>query len=165
MAQFTCNRYFRLPAPASPESDSLDDEDGPTRLPIFTARTTNPIAMPRKASPNASPLSCVSDPTTIILPESDLGNPSCARSPKEDDPFKAIRLTDNSSNTMVAIPTLASSSSQMEQSTVAITTQAAQTSIQTTATTGLITQSMPASANLEVLSYGDVKSNILPFSR
>ena len=162
MAQFTRNRYFRLPAPASPESGSSDDEDGPTRLPIFTARPTNPIVMPRKASPNASPLSCVSDPTTIILPESDLGNPSCAGSPKEDDPFKAILLADNSSNTTVAIPMVVSSSSPLEQSTVAITTQAAPTPIQTTATTGLITQSMPASANLAVLSYGDVKSSLPP---
>ena len=162
MALFTRNRYFHLPAPASPESDSSDDEDGPTRLPIFTARSTNPIAMPRKASPNASPLSCVSDPTTILLPESDLGNPSCTESPKKDDPFKAILPADNPSNTTVAIPTVASSSSPMEQSTVAITNQAAPTPVQTTATTGLITQSMPGSANLAVLSYGDVKSNLPP---
>ena len=162
MALFTHNCYFRLPAPASPESDLSDDEDGPTRLPIFTARSTNPIAMPRKASPNVSPLSCVSDPTTIILPESDLGNPSCAGSPKKDDPFKAILPADNPSNATVAIPTVASSSSPMEQSTVAITTQAAPTPVQTTATTGLITQSMPASANLAVLSYGDIKSNLPP---
>ena len=162
LSLFTCNRYFRLPAPASPKSGSSDDEDGPTRLPIFTARSANPIAMPRKASPNASPLSCVSDPATIILPESDLGNPSRTGSPKEDDPLKAIHLADNSSNATVAIPTVASSSSPMEQSTVAITTQAASISVQTTATTGLITQSTPASANLAVLSYRDVKSNLPP---
>ena len=127
MAQFTRNCYFHLPAPASPKSGSSDNEDGPPRLPIFTARSTNPIAMPRKASPNASPLSHVSDPTTIILPESDLGNPSCAGSPKEDDPFKTILLADNSSNAMVTIPTVVSSSSPLEQSTVAITIQAAPT--------------------------------------
>ena len=162
MGLFTRNRYLRQPAPASPESDSSDDEVGPARLPISTARSTNPIATPRKASPNASPLSCVSDPTTIILPESDLGNPSCAGSSKEDDPFKAIRLAANSSSTMVTTPTVASSSSLMEQSTVAITNQAAPTPVQTTATTGLLTQPTPASANLTVLSYGDVKSNLPP---
>ena len=160
MALFTCNCYFCLPAPTSPESDSSDDEDGPTRLPIFTARSTNPIVMPGKASPNVSPLSCVSDPTTIILLESDPGNPSCAESPKKDDPSKAILPADNPSNATVTIPTVASSSSPMEQSTVAITNQAAPTPVQTTATTGLITQSTPVSANLAVLSYGDVKSNL-----
>ena len=162
MGLFTRNCYLHLPAPASPKSDSSDDEVGPTQLPIFTARSTNPIAMPRKASPHASPLSCVSDPTTIILPESELGNPSCARSSKEDDPFKAIRLAANSSNTTVATATVASSSSLMEQSTVTITNQAAPTPVQTTATIGLLTQPTPASANLTVLSYGDVKSNLPP---
>ena len=162
MGLFTRNHYLRLPAPASPESDSSDDEVGPTQLPIFTARPTNSIVTPRKVFPNASPLSCVLDPATIILPESDLGNPSCAGSSKEDDPFKATRLAANSSNAMVAIPTVASSSSPMEQSTVAITSQAAPTLVQTTATTRFITQSAPASANLAVLSYGDVKSNLPP---
>ena len=162
MALFTCNCYFRLPAPTSPESDSSDNEDGPTQLPIFTARSTNPIATPGKASPNVSPLSRVSDSTTIILPQSNPGNPSCTKSPKKDDPSKAILPADNPSNAMVAIPTVASSSSPMEQSTLAITNQAAPTPIQTTATTGLITQSMPVGANLTVLSYGDVKSNLPP---
>ena len=162
MALLTWNCYFHLPAPTSPESDLSDDEDGPTWLPVFTARSTNPIVMPRKASSNVSPLSCVSDSTTIILPESNLGNPSCNEFPKKDDPSKAIFPADNPSSAMVAIPTVASSSSPMEQSTVAITNQATPTPIQTTATTRLITQSTPVGANLTVLSYGDVKSNLPP---
>ena len=45
---------------------------------------------------------------------------------------------------------------------MAITSQAAPTLIQTTAATGVITQSAPASTNLAVLSYRDVKSNLPP---
>ena len=63
---------------------------------------------------------------------------------------------------MVAIPTVASSSSPMEQSTVALTNQVAPTPVQTTATTELMTQSTPVGANLAVLSYRDVKSNLPP---
>ena len=43
-----------------------------------------------------------------------------------------------------------------------ITNQAAPASAQTTAATELITQSTPVSANLAVLSYRDVKSNLPP---
>ena len=162
MALFTRNRYFHLPAPTSRESNSSDNEDGPTRPPVFTARSTNPIATPGKASSNISPVSWASDSPTIILPGSNLGNPSCDESPKKDDPSKAILPADNPSSTMIAIPTVAGSSSPMEQSTVAITNQVAPTPVQTTATTELMTQSTPVGANLAVLSYGDIKSNLPP---
>ena len=162
MALFTHNRYFRLPAPTSPESDSSDDEDGPTRLPVFTVRSTNSIATPGKAPSNVSPVSWASVSPTIILPGSNLGNPSGDESPKKDDPSKSIPPADVPSSTMVVIPTVASSSSPMEQSTMVITNQAVPTPVQTTATTRSMTQSTPVGANLAVLSYGDVKSNLPP---
>ena len=162
MALFTRNRYFCLPAPTSPESDLSDDEDGPTRLPVFTVGSTNSIAMPGKAHSNVSPVSWASISPTIILPGSNLGNPSGDASLKRGDPPKSISLTDVPSSTTVAIPTVVSSSSPMEQSTMVITNQAVPTPVQTTATTGSMTQSTPVGANLAVLSYGDVKSNLPP---
>ena len=162
MALFTRNRYFRLPAPISPESDSSDDEDGPTRLPAFTIGSTNSIATLRKARSNVSPVSWVSISPTIILPGSNLGHPSGDASPKKDDSPKSISLTDVSSSTTVTIPTVVSSSSPMEQSSMVIANQAVSTPVQTTATTGSMAQSTPAGVNLAVLSYGDVKSNLPP---
>ena len=162
MALFTRNRYFCLPAPISPESDSSDDEDGPTRLPAFTIGSTNSIATPRKARSNVSPVSWASISPTIILPGSNLGNPSGDASLKKDDPPKPISLTDVPSSTTVTIPTVVGSSSPMEQSSMVIANQAVSTPVQMTATTGSMTQSTPAGVNLAVLSYGDVKSNLPP---
>ena len=48
LSLFTRNRYCRLPAPNSPESDSSDDEEGPTRLPTSTIVSTSSIATSRK---------------------------------------------------------------------------------------------------------------------
>ena len=120
MALFTRNRYFCLPAPISPESDSSDDEDGPTRLPAFTIGSINSIAMQRKARSNVSPMSWASISPTIILPGSNLRHPYGDASPKKDDPPKSISLTDVSSSTSVTIPTVVGSSSPMEQSSLVI---------------------------------------------
>ena len=162
LALFTRNRYSRLPAPISPESDSSDDEDGPTRLPASTIRSTSSIVTPRKTRSNVSPVSWASISPTIILPGSNLGNPSGDISPKKVEPHKAISPTDAPLGTTVTIPAVAGSSSPMEQSSITITNQAVSTPVQTTATTGSMTQSTPADVKLAVLSYGDVKSNLPP---
>ena len=52
LSLFTRNRYFRLPTPNSPESDSSDDEDGPTWLPASTIVSTSSIATPKKTRYN-----------------------------------------------------------------------------------------------------------------
>ena len=162
LALFTRNRYFRLPAPNSPESDSSDDEDGPTRLPASTIISTSSIVMPKKTRYNVSPVSWASISPTIILPGSDLGNPSGNISLRKDDSPKAISAADVSLGATVTIPVVAGSSSPMEQSSVTITNPAISTSVQTVVATGSTTQSMPTDVKLAILSYGDVKSNLLP---
>ena len=162
MALFTRNRYFRLPAPISPESDSSDDEDGPTRLPAFTIGSINSIATPRKAHSNVSPVSWASNSPNITLLGSNLENPSGNISLKKDDSPKAISPADVSLGASVVIPVVAGSSSPMEQSSITITNPAVSTSVQTAITTGSMTQSMPTDVKLAVLSYGDVKSNLPP---
>ena len=162
LSLFTRNRYFRLPAPISPESDSSDDEDGPTRLPASTIVSTSSIAMPKKTRYNISPVSWASVSPTIILPGSNLGNPSGDISLKKDDSPKAISPADVSLGATVAIPVVAGSSSPMEQSSITITNPAVSTSVQTAVTTGSTTQSTPTDVKLAVLSYGDVKSNLPP---
>ena len=99
---------------------------------------------------------------TIILPGSDLGNPSGDISLKKDDSPKAISTIDVSLGAMVAIPVVAGSSSLMEQSSITITNPAVSTSVQTVVATGSMSQSTPADVKLAVLSYGDVKSNLPP---
>ena len=162
LSLFTRNRYFCLPAPNSPESGSSDNEDGPTRLPASTIISTSSIAMPKKTRYNVSPVSWASISPTIILPGSDLGNPSGDMSLKKDDSPKAIATADALLGATVAIPVVAGSSSPMEQSSITITTPAVSTSVQTAVATGSTTQSTPTDVKLAVLSYGDVKSNLPP---
>ena len=162
LSLFTRNRYFRLPAPNSPESDSSDDEEGPTRLPTSTIVSTSSIATSKKTRYNVSPVSWASISPTIILPGSDLGNPSDDPSLKKDGSPKAISTADVSLGATVAIPVVAGSSSPMEQSSITITNPAVSTSVQTVVATGSTTQPMPADVKLAVLSYGDVKSNLPP---
>ena len=161
LALFTRNRYFRLPAPNSPESDSSEDDDeGPTRLPTSTIVSTSSIATSKKTRYNVSPVSWASTSPTIILTGSDLGNPADDQSLKKDGSPKAT--ADVSLGATVAIPVVAGSSSPMEQSSITITNPAVSTSVQTVVATGSTTQPMPADVKLAVLSYGDVKSNLPP---
>ena len=162
LSLFTHNCYFRLPAPNSPESDSSDDEEGPTRLPTSTIVSTSSIATSKKTRYNVSPVSWASISPTIILPGSDLGNPSDDPSLKKDGSPKAISTADVSLGATVAIPVVAGSSSPMEQSSITITNPAVSTSVQTVVATGSTTQPTPADVKLAVLSYGDVKSNLPP---
>ena len=160
LALFTRNRYFRLPAPNSPESDSSDDDDeGPTRLPTSTIVSTSSIATSKNRY-NVSPVSWASTSPTIILTGSDLGNPADDQPLKKDGSPKAT--ADVSLGAMVVIPVVAGSSSLMEQPSITITNPAVSTSVQTVVATGSTTQPMPADVKLAVLSYGDVKSNLLP---
>ena len=162
LSLFTRNRYVRLPAPNSPESDSSDEEDGPTRLPASTIVSTSSIAMPKRTRYNVSPVSWASISPTIVLPGSDIGNPSGDISLKRDGSPKAISTADVSLGATVAIPVVAGSSSPMEQSSITITNPAVSSSVQTVVATGSTTQSTPADVKLAVLSYGDVKSNLPP---
>ena len=162
LSLFTRNCYFRLPAPNSPESDSSDNEEGPTRLPTSTIISTSSIVTSKKTRYNVSPVSWASISPTIILPGSDLGNPSDDPSLKKDGSPKAISTADVSLGATVAIPVVAGSSSPMEQSSITITNPAVSTSVQTVVATGSTTQPTPADVKLAVLSYGDVKSNLPP---
>ena len=161
LSLFTRNRYCRLPAPNSPESDSSDDEEGPTRLPTSMIIPSSSIATSRNTRYNVSPVSWASISPTLILPGSNLGNPSDDPSLKKDGSSKAIPTADVSLGTVVAIPVVAGSSSPMEQSSITITNPAV-SSIQTVVATGSTTQPMPSDVKLAVLSYGDVKSNLPP---
>ena len=162
LSLFTRNRYFRLPAPNSPESDSSDEEDGPTRLPASTIVSTSFIAMPKRTHYNVSPVSWASISPTNVLPGSNLGNPSGDGSLEKDGSPKAISTADVSLGTTVTIPVVAGSSSPVEQSSVTITNPAVSTPVQTAVTIGSTTQPTPADVKLAVLSYGDVKSNLPP---
>ena len=162
LSLFTRNRYFRLPAPNSPESDSSDDENGPTRLPASTIVSTSSIATPKKTRYNVSPVSWASISQIIIPPGSDLGNPSGDISLKKDGSPKASSTADVSLGIAVTILVVAGSSSPMEQSSITITSPAISTSVQMAVATGSMTQSTPADVKLAVLSYGDVNSNLPP---
>ena len=121
-----------------------------------------PLRHQRKPATNVSPVSWASISPTIILPGSDLGNPSDDPSLKKDGSPKAVSTADVSLGAMVAIPVVAGSSSLMEQSSITITNPAVSTSVQTVVATGSTTQPMPADVKLAVLSYGDVKFNLPP---
>ena len=160
LSLFTSNRYCRLPAPNSPESDSSDDEEVPTRFPTSTIVPTSSIATSRNTRYNVSPVSWASISPTLVLPGSNLGNPSDDPSQK-DGSSKAIPTADVSLGAAVTIPVVAGSSSPMEQSSITITNPTV-SSIQTVVATGSATQPTPSDVKLAVLSYGDVKSNLPP---
>ena len=174
LALFTSNRYCRLPAPNSPESDSSDDEEVPTRFPTSTIVPTSSAAGTSvNTRYNVSPVSWASISPTLVLPGSNLGNPSNDPS-QQDDSSKGIsdpsQQDDSSKGTTtagvplgaaVAIPVVAGSSSSMEQSSITITNPAV-SSIRTVVATGSTTQPTPSDVKLAVLSYGDVKSNLPP---
>ena len=161
LSLFTRNHYFHLPAPNSPESDSSDDEDGPTQLPASTIVSTSSIVTPKKTRYDVSPVSWASTSPTIVPSGSNLGNPSGDTLKKDDSP-KAISTAGVSLGATVAIPVVADSSSPMKQSSITITNPTVSTSIQMVVATGSTTQSTPTDVKLAVLSYGDVKSNLLP---
>ena len=161
LALFTSNRYCRLPAPNSPESDSSDDEEVPTRFPTSTIVPTSSVAgTSGNTRYNVSPVSWASISPTLVLPGSNLGNPSDDPSQK-DGSSKGIPTAGVSLGAAVAIPVVAGSSSSMEQSSITITNPAV-SSIQTVVATGSTTQPTSSDVKLAVLSYGDVKSNLPP---
>ena len=138
LALFTSNRYCRLPAPCSPESDSSDDEEAPTQSPTSAITPTSSAAGTSvNTRYNVSPVSWASISPTLVLSGSNLGNPS-NNPPQQDDSSKGIsdpsQQDDSSKGTttagvplgaMVAIPGVVGSSSLMEQSSITIANPAA----------------------------------------